>query len=223
MEGELEIAAWLIVFAGVFDALDGYMARLTNTSSEFGVELDSLCDVVSFGVAPAFLMYHFSLNELLTFGMLISAIPVLCGAARLARFNIETKIEDSSYFRGLPIPVQGIMLAAFFLTFHQNVELFDIFEYGVNAVLIPSMLLFSFLMITTVPFDKVPRFNRSYVRKHKVPVLLFFIYVVLILLFQEYGLMIAFGIFIIKGLLLSAVHFYRDMFEENHDDEVPVP
>lgn len=219
LEGELEIAAWLIVFAGVFDALDGFMARVTNTSSEFGIELDSLCDVVSFGVAPAFLMYHFSLNELMTFGMLISAIPVLCGAARLARFNVETKIEDSAYFRGLPIPAQGIMMAAFFLTFRHNVEIFDVFEYGINSVVIPAMLLFSFLMITTVPFDKVPRFNRSYVRKHKVPVFLFFIYIVLIFLFQEYGLMIAFGIFILKGLVLSGMHFYRDMFEEEHADE----
>ena len=220
LEGELVIAAWLIVAAGAFDALDGFMARLTNTSSEFGIELDSLCDLVSFGVAPAFLMYSFVLNEFQMFGMLISAMPVLCGAVRLARFNVETKIEENSYFRGLPIPVQAIMLSAFFLTFHENLHIFDLFEYGVNSVVIPSMLLFSFLMITTVPFDKVPRFNRAHVRKHKNTIFLFLLYFILILVMQEYGLMIAFSIFILKGLVLAAVNLYRDLLDDSTSSDV---
>lgn len=219
LEGELEIAAWLIVIAGAFDALDGFMARLTNTSSEFGIELDSLCDLVSFGVAPAFLLYSFTLYDFNTMGMLLAAIPVLCGAVRLSRFNVEAKVEDSAFFSGLPIPVQAIMMAAFFLTFHETTYIFDIFEYGVNSVVVPAMLIFSVLMISTVPFDKVPRFSRKYLREHRSTVLLFLLYFGLIIIIQEYGLMIAFTIFILKGLGTSAIQFYKAVFEDQDDDD----
>ncbi len=221
LEGQLEIAAWLIVIAGAFDALDGFMARLTNTSSEFGIELDSLCDLVSFGVAPAFLLYSFTLHDFNTMGMLLAAIPVLCGAVRLSRFNVEAKVEESPYFSGLPIPVQAIMMAAFFLTFHDNTQIFDVFEYGVNSVVVPAMLTFSVLMISTVAFDKVPKFNRAYMREHRSTVLLFLLYFVLIIVMQEYGLMIAFTIFIIKGLATSAKKVYDAVFgdDDDFDDE----
>lgn len=219
LEGELEIAAWLIVIAGAFDALDGFMARITNSSTEFGIELDSLCDLVSFGVAPAILMYSYILHEFNTLGMLLVAIPVLCGAVRLSRFNVETKEEESPYFKGLPIPAQAIMMAAFFLTFHESPDLFDVFEYGVISVVVPAMLLFSVLMISTVPFDKVPRFSRSYIRKHRATVLLFLLYFALIILMQEYGLMFAFSIFILKGLTTSAIRFYQAMFDDEEPDD----
>src|SRR5699024_3464584 len=88
-EGRLYYAAWLIVAAGLFDSLDGLMARLSNSTSQFGIELDSIADVVSFGVAPGFLLYYLGLSELHFLGLLLSALPPLCGAVRLARFNVE--------------------------------------------------------------------------------------------------------------------------------------
>src|SRR5258707_1365475 len=78
--GDFDTAAWFIIVAGVFDVLDGAMARITKSFSDFGVELDSLCDVVSFGVAPSFLVYNLSLHSLNGMGMLISAMPMVFGA-----------------------------------------------------------------------------------------------------------------------------------------------
>lgn len=92
-EGRLFFGAWLIVFAGLFDALDGFMARLSNATSQFGIELDSICDVVSFGVAPGFLLYSYGLSELPFVGIILSALTPLCGAVRLARFNVEVQGE----------------------------------------------------------------------------------------------------------------------------------
>ena len=97
-EGYLHYGAWLIVLAGLFDALDGFMARITNSTSAFGIELDSLSDVVSFGVAPGFLLYYFGLNELQVPGLILAALPAVCGAIRLARFNVDAKAAPSDVF-----------------------------------------------------------------------------------------------------------------------------
>ncbi len=112
-QGQLVPAAWLVMLAGFFDAIDGYMARLAKASSEFGIELDSLSDVVSFGVAPGFLMYAAGLKDQGTVGMLISALPTICGAVRLARFNVNAHEKGhSDHFKGLPIPAQaGVLIS----------------------------------------------------------------------------------------------------------------
>ncbi|MBQ3643963.1 MAG: CDP-diacylglycerol--serine O-phosphatidyltransferase [Candidatus Riflebacteria bacterium] len=102
--GEFLAASWLILIANIFDILDGRLARLTSVESQFGGELDSLCDLVSFGVAPAFLVYtlHFK-DEASILGMFVSVIFVLCGAIRLARFNV-TPHSHKDVFEGMPIP-----------------------------------------------------------------------------------------------------------------------
>ncbi len=102
--GEFLAASWLILIANIFDILDGRLARLTSVESQFGAELDSLCDLVSFGVAPAFLVYtlHFK-DEASILGMFVSVIFVLCGALRLARFNV-TPHSHKDVFEGMPIP-----------------------------------------------------------------------------------------------------------------------
>jgi len=217
-DGRLTYGAWLIVFAGLFDALDGFMARLSNATSEFGIELDSISDVVSFGVAPGFLLYTFGMNELQFLGIIISALPPLCGAVRLARFNVEAHHQkNDEFFNGLPIPAQAVMISSFYLTFFNRLELFDIFKYGVNSVLIPILIVLSFLMVSTVPFDKIPRFDKNTMRRHKGRLMLFIGYLIVIILLQEYGLMLVFTIFILKGLVLSALRFWK----EANSDELP--
>lgn len=212
LEGKPVLGAWLIVFAGVFDMFDGLMARLANANSEFGIELDSLSDMISFGAAPAILLYTFGLKELMIPGIIVCAFIPLCGAVRLARFNVDAKVDDNpAFFKGLPIPAQGIMFVAFYLTFAENAELFQGLHYGVNSFLVPLILLLSFLMVSTVPFDKMPRFNKDYVKQYKGRLILFITYFILIIILQEYGLMIVFSIFIIKGLVTAAVRFWRDV------------
>lgn len=111
-------AALLIIFALFFDGIDGRVARLTRTQSAIGVQLDSLADVISFGVAPAILVYHWSLSELGTGGMLVGFLFVAAGAIRLARFNVMSTNDDgrthrpAKYMQGLPIPAAaGILIS----------------------------------------------------------------------------------------------------------------
>ena len=217
-KGNLVPGSWLIVFAGLFDALDGLMARLTNATSAFGIELDSLSDVVSFGVAPGFLIFRFGVESLSTAGIIIAALPALCGAIRLARFNVETRELKMDYFRGLPIPAQATMLVAFYLTFNDDLYLFEHFKYGVNNVLVPMVILLSLLMVSTVPFDKIPRFSRHYIRQHRGKTLLFVGYLIAIILFREYGLMAVFTVFIGKGLVMAAVRFSNDITNNGGDE-----
>lgn len=209
-EGNLILGAWLIALAGLFDALDGVMARLANATSDFGIELDSICDIVSFGVAPGFLIYTYGLNSLGIFGILLSALPPLCGAVRLARFNVDAKIGFFDDFRGLPIPVQAIMLAAFVLTFIRTPDLFEQMQFGVATVLLPVVILLSFLMVSTIPFDKLPRFDRESFRYKKMRFLQFATYLTIIILFQEYGLMFVFIVYILKGLVIGAWNFWKN-------------
>lgn len=218
-EGKLVTGAWLIVLAGLFDLLDGFMARLANATSSFGVELDSLSDIVSFGVAPGILIYTFGLKELGIAGILVSALPALCGAVRLARFNVEAVTSNYSYFRGLPIPAQATMIVAFFLTFHAKTELFSIFENGLNSVLIPLVILLSLLMVSTVPFDKVPRFKSGSDKKQKLMIMLYILYLVVIVIFQEYGLMAVFSFFIARALFNASINFWNDLQEDPDENE----
>ncbi|MFA5668441.1 MAG: CDP-diacylglycerol--serine O-phosphatidyltransferase [Balneolaceae bacterium] len=218
-KGDFVLGAQLIVLAGLFDVLDGLMARLANATSDFGIELDSLSDMVSFGVAPGFLIYQFSLHELNMLGVLISALPPLCGAIRLARFNVNARLAPTKdIFIGLPVPAQAIILAAFYLTFRNEVDLFSGFEHGINAVLMPVVITISLLMVSTIPFDKIPRFDRQSLKQEKGKFILFFAYLLLILFFKEHGLMVVITIFILKALITGAIHFFKDDYDPGTED-----
>lgn len=222
-EGNLGLGAWLIVTAGLFDALDGFMARLANATSEFGIELDSISDVVSFGAAPGFLLYTFVLHELAIIGIILSAMPPLCGAIRLARFNVDSKYATFDFYKGLPIPVQAAMVSALYLTFNKRMDWFANFENGFLSFIIPIVIVLSFLMVSTIPFDKIPRFDKESIKKYKNRLILFFVYMLVIAIFQDIGLMIVFTFFIAKGLILGAVVFWKRAFtDETEPLEVPI-
>lgn len=218
--GEFVRGAWLIALAGLFDVFDGLMARLADATSDFGIELDSISDMVSFGVAPGFLIYSWSLHELGSLGIMVSALPPLCGAVRLARFNVNARLQPSKdFFIGLPIPAQAIILGAFFLTFRDSLELFSFFEIGVNSVLIPFIVIISFLMVSTLPFDKIPRFDRNTIRENRGRFILFVFYLILILMFQEYGLMAVVILFMLKGIIAGTIQFFTDDYGPEGVDE----
>ena len=109
---QFEQGAIAIFIAMVFDALDGRVARMANATSEFGAEYDSLSDMVSFGIAPAMLVYSWGLNELGKFGWVAAFIYVAAAALRLARFNTQVGIADKRYFQGLPSPAAAGVLAS---------------------------------------------------------------------------------------------------------------
>jgi CDP-diacylglycerol--serine O-phosphatidyltransferase len=110
-------AAYAIVAAAVFDLLDGRVARMTHSQSKFGAEYDSLCDLVSFGVAPSIVLYLWALQPFGRIGWLVSFLYATCGALRLARFNVQANIIEKSYFQGLPIPMAAGIVASSVLAF----------------------------------------------------------------------------------------------------------
>lgn len=138
--GEYYRAAWFIVFAGILDSLDGRVARLSRTGTRFGAELDSLVDIVSFGVAPAFLMFQVHFATAGQAAWLFCYAYVAAVAARLARFNITQAGRSKEYFVGLPSPAAGMTLATYY-PFTQT-EL-----YQENLQFLPWPLLLTFLMI----------------------------------------------------------------------------
>jgi CDP-diacylglycerol--serine O-phosphatidyltransferase len=113
------LGALFILAAGVFDMLDGLVARLTKSASEFGAMLDSMCDAVSFGVAPSFLLYVVHFSSMSEPGILIASLPALAGVIRLARFNVQMNgFEDKYYFTGMPIPGGAITIVSYVVFYH---------------------------------------------------------------------------------------------------------
>ncbi|MFC2134880.1 CDP-diacylglycerol--serine O-phosphatidyltransferase [Bacteroidota bacterium] len=152
--GEIKLSAVFIFIAALFDLLDGMVARFLKSTSEFGVELDSLADLVSFGAAPSFLVYQSYLHQFGFLGAVISSMPLILGSFRLARFNIQ--IEDlnvKSDFKGLAIPLQALPLASYIWFYFQNGSIVKPFD---NFV-IPLVVILSFLMVTNIKYNKLPK------------------------------------------------------------------
>ena len=148
------LAALFIFIAAFFDLIDGLLARLTNSSSKFGVELDSLADVVSFGAAPSFLIYKSYLFQYDFIGILISSLILIFGAFRLARFNVQLEnIKTKLDFNGLPIPVAAITLAAYILFYHNGLNIINPFSH----LIIPSILLLTLLMVSKIKYNTLPK------------------------------------------------------------------
>ncbi|MES3630528.1 MAG: CDP-diacylglycerol--serine O-phosphatidyltransferase [Longimonas sp.] len=196
-EGNFVIACWLIVMAGFLDLLDGMMARLANAVSPFGVELDSLSDVVSFGVAPAFLVYVYSLHEFGPLGFIVAALPALCGAVRLARYNMNFDGEKKDYFEGLPIPVQAVALVALILT-AENAAWGALLAQ--LQVIVPAVIVLSALMVSSIDFDAIPRPTVAYIRKRPQKVLAYVLAGLLVIALQEVGLLVALTLYVTHGM-----------------------
>ncbi len=197
--GRFDYACWLIVLAGFFDALDGMMARLTNSTSLFGVELDSLADVVSFGLAPAFLVYGFGLSEFGPLGLIVSSLPAVCGAVRLARFNVSFDGEKKEYFSGMPIPVAAIFIVALILNFSQELVVTETGPAQLS-ILIPIVFVVSFLMISNIPFDTIPKPTPAYIRRHPRKSALFALAALAIGIFWEVGLLVVLIVYTLVGI-----------------------
>lgn len=145
---EFLLAAALILAAGFFDGIDGKVARLTNTTTRFGLELDSLADVISFGMAPAILMYMWVLSSMPRIGWVSAFLFVACGALRLARFNVQSGTIDPKRFNGLPIPAAAAMIATTVI-FFQSLQL-DPADYKLALLLLNTAI--AFFMVSNIKF-----------------------------------------------------------------------
>ncbi|PIU53994.1 MAG: CDP-diacylglycerol--serine O-phosphatidyltransferase [Deltaproteobacteria bacterium CG07_land_8_20_14_0_80_60_11] len=159
MDGRFYAAAWAILIALILDGLDGRIARMTKTTSGFGVQYDSLADLVAFGVAPAILVYLWALKDFKQFGWAAAFLFVVCGALRLARFNVQTGSIDPRYFNGLPIPAAAVMVASVVAFYTELGE----FAPERSKFILVIMYVLSFLMVSNIKyisFKKVELFRR---------------------------------------------------------------
>ena len=147
-------AAWAIIAASVFDMLDGRIARLAKATSQFGVEYDSLSDLISFGVAPGILLYQWALEPFGRLGWLASFLFVACGALRLARFNVNSGALPKGYFQGLPIPMAAGIVATFII-FTQSLDLIV----SNHWVVIALTFGLASLMVSTIRFPSFKELN----------------------------------------------------------------
>ncbi|MDZ7623265.1 MAG: CDP-diacylglycerol--serine O-phosphatidyltransferase [Ignavibacteriaceae bacterium] len=200
-EGNFNYAAWLIFIAAIFDALDGMVARLTNSSSELGVELDSLSDIVSFGAAPSFLLYKTYFYSMDVWGILISAVPLIAGGFRLARFNIQLVGFSKSFFLGLPIPSSALTIASFVLAFYN-----DGFPKPISDFITPMILVLSFLMVSNIRYETLPKISLKSIKEKPYHFIFLIIAVILVALMYTKGLFLVFVFMIVIGIFR---HLYK--------------
>lgn len=209
IEGNFLTASWLIILAAVFDGLDGTVARLTRGYSRFGIEFDSLADVVSFGAAPSVLIYLAHFQYLGTFGVLISFLPLAFGAVRLARFNVTQAGFEKENFLGLPIPIQASALASYII-FSRSV-------WGTvrfSALFAPLVLFLALLMISHFEYETLPKFTLRRNRKNSIKLGLFLIASLAVIFFPDLAIFPLAMTFILWGFFRGVVLAFR------HEDEI---
>jgi CDP-diacylglycerol--serine O-phosphatidyltransferase len=203
LHGEYDEAAPLIGWAIVLDILDGRIARMTGTASEFGGELDSLADVISFGVAPALLAYAWGFSTVPRVGWLASFLFVTCGALRLARFNVQRHITDGRYFVGLPIPAAAAQVAAWVLCVPAPLARKD---EAVAALVL--LVTFAFLMVSTLRYQSFKKLDlRS--RQSYIMVLGIALALVLIALHPKLVLLVVASLYWLSGPTSYVLGFGR--------------
>ncbi len=175
IQGNYEHAAWGIIIAAIFDMLDGRVARLLNAETAFGAELDSLADMMSFGVAPAVLVYLWALTPFEKLGWLASFLIVAGSALRLARFNVQLASQDKRYFQGLPTPALALMMASGVL-FHNS---FNAEPTGIIWLVLSVVL--AWLLVSNVRFFSGKNIDLKQKRPFAMLVMLLAAVVVLVL------------------------------------------
>lgn len=198
--GNFEWAAYLILIGALLDAFDGMVARLVKASSAIGVQLDSLADVITFGVAPSILVYKLSLESLGWLGLFISGLIMMGGAYRLARFNVQLVGFDKDHFVGLPIPAQAATLCAFILSENWFENLLGVDK---QVVLIPLVILLAFLMVSVIKYDTLPKFNSTLFTKKPMTLIVLVLFLLLIILLQIKGVFIGLILYILFGIIRS--------------------
>jgi CDP-diacylglycerol--serine O-phosphatidyltransferase len=202
-----ELAIIAIVFAALIDSLDGRIARLIKGTSKVGKELDSLTDVISFGVAPAFIMYFWSLNNLGKFGWLLCLIYVVCVVLRLARFNVSSNEEPSwkdNFFIGVPAPAGGILVL---MPLIYSLSEFELFNINFELIVPIFFAITSFLLISKIPTYSL---KKIIVPRAMTIFLLFSIVLFFgLLLIYTFKMMILFSLIYLCFIPISFMHYQK--------------
>ena len=180
LQGKVVKASWMIILAAIWDGLDGKIARKTKTCSEFGIQLDSVADVVSFGVAPSILVYQVFFYKIGVAGILLSFLPLMFGAIRLARFNTNQDGFEKENFSGLPIPAMASTLATYVIF---NYDLWEGLRFA--PLLIPLVLFLSILMVSNVEYEAVPKFSFRGNKKNSVLLIMLLTCIAVAVVFRQ--------------------------------------
>jgi CDP-diacylglycerol--serine O-phosphatidyltransferase len=213
---QFDLAIIAIIFAALFDWLDGRIARLIKGTSEVGKELDSLADVISFGVAPAFIMYFWTLSSLGKFGWLLCLIYVSCVALRLARFNVNSNQEPSwkdNFFEGVPSPAGGILVLSPLIL---NLSNFDYIKIDYN-IIVPIFFIFTSLLL----ISKFPSYSfKKIVIQRKATIFLLFGIVLFfgLLLIYPFNIIAISAVVYVLMLPISFFH-YQKLKKQNQDKD----
>ena len=214
LDGRFEFAIVAIILAAIIDGLDGRIARLIKGTSKVGKELDSLTDMISFGVAPAFIMYFWSLNTLGRFGWLVCLIYVICVALRLARFNVNSNTEPSwrdNFFEGVPSPAGGILVLTPLIISMSN---FSLFEINYNIIVPIFFITTSLLLISKFPSYS---FKKIVIQRKTTIFLLFGIVLFFgLLLIYPFDIIALSSIIYLIMLPISYIH-YQKLRKKNDD------
>ena len=204
LHGQYEHAAPMIGIAIVLDLLDGRIARMTGTTSEFGGELDSLADVISFGVAPAVLVFSWGFDEALRRpGWVIAFLFVTCGALRLARFNVQRNVIDSRYFIGLPIPAGAAQIAAVVYAAPDRIA-----DRTVAIAVAVATFCLALLMVSTLRYRSFKSFDlRS--RRSYIYVVLIAGVIALIITHSQWMLLAIATFYTVSGPFMQIVSLFR--------------
>ncbi|MEW6409306.1 MAG: CDP-diacylglycerol--serine O-phosphatidyltransferase [Nitrospirota bacterium] len=216
IKGNFESSAWAIMVASLFDMLDGWVARATHSTTRFGIELDSLSDVVAFGVAPAMLAYMWALIPFGRFGWAAAFLFVVCGALRLARFNIQMGSSESKHFTGLPIPAAAITVATLVLFYE------DIWDklYGKNYLIIALVYLLAFLMVSTIKYHGVK--EMEFKKRKPFWILVISVLILAVIVIHPPVMLFVFSMaYIIWGIVEEIISYpKRKELEETPQEEV---
>jgi len=201
MNGRFDMAAAGVFVAMVLDSLDGRVARMTNTQSAFGEQMDSLSDMVSFGAAPALIAYEWALKGLGRWGWIAAFVYCACAALRLARFNVNTGVVDKRYFQGLPSPAAAALVAGFiWLMTDQGVRGAE-----VSWVMFAFALYAGLTMVTNVPFYSF----KDVQMKKSVPFAVIVLIALGIAIINIHPPVVLFGLFVVYGFSGYAVYAWR--------------
>jgi CDP-diacylglycerol--serine O-phosphatidyltransferase len=201
MNGRFDMAAIGVFSAMVLDSLDGRVARMTNTQSAFGEQMDSLSDMVSFGAAPALIAYEWALKGLGRWGWIAAFVYCACAALRLARFNVNTGVVDKRYFQGLPSPAGAALVAGFiWLMTDLGVK-----GYEVAWVMFGFALYAGLTMVTNVPFYSF----KDVQMKKSVPFVVIVLIALGIAVINIHPPVVLFALFVIYGLSGYAIYGWR--------------
>ena len=222
-DGRFEISVFAIIVAAIIDGLDGRIARLIKGTSKVGKELDSLTDVISFGVAPAFIMYFWKLNELGRIGWLICLIYVVCVALRLARFNINSTDEPSwkdNFFEGVPSPAGGVLVLMPLIYSFSELQLITL-NY---EIIIPVF----FVLISILLISKIPTYSLKRIAVPRSTTIFLVFAIVLyfgLLLIYNFNTILLSGITYLIIIPASTIHYnkikkrFKTQFDDNDDLE----